>query len=250
MSFTGPVTGPRWHHQDGYEVRFEWGPAGVAALAVAGTTVVVVDVLRFTTAVEAALSVGVDVYPSRWRDESARSLADSVGAVLADGTDPAGPDLSPVRLRDFAPGTAVVLPSPNGSTCATLAAEAGAQVVAACLRNGAATAASLKGAGAVSVIACGERWPDGSLRPCVEDLLGAGSVIARLRGTRSPEAEMAASAWESASQAGIGGVLTTSGSGVELIDKGHRSDVDYAAEEDVSEVVALLQDGRFSAAGP
>jgi 2-phosphosulfolactate phosphatase len=242
------MTGPRWHHQDPYEIRFEWGPVGVTTLASPGSTVVVVDVLRFTTAVEAALSVGVDVYPYQWRDESARRFANSVGAVLADGADPIGPSLSPVRLRSLEPGTAVVLPSPNGSTCAALAAEAGARVVAACLRNASATAASLEGAGTVSVIACGERWPDDSLRPCVEDLLGAGAVIARLGGTRSPEAELAAAAWQSAARTGIAGVLTASGSGVELIDKGHRADVDYAAEADVSEVVAVLRDGRFSAA--
>lgn len=240
------MTGPRWHHQDGYEVRFEWGPVGAATLASAGSTVVVVDVLRFTTAVEAALSVGVDIYPYRWRDESARRFAISVGAILADGADPDGPSLSPIRLRRMEPGATVVLPSPNGSTCAALAAEAGARVVAASLRNATATAAYLGGTGTVSVIACGERWADDSLRPCIEDLVGAGAVITHLDGTRSPEAEAAAAAWESASQKGIGPVLTASGSGVELIDKGHRADVDYAAEVDVSEVVAVLRDGRFS----
>lgn len=33
-------------------------------------------------------------------------------------------------------------------------------------------------AGQVSVVAAGKRWSDGSLRPCVEDLVGAGDNVA------------------------------------------------------------------------
>lgn len=79
------------------------------------------------------------------------------------------------------------------------AAWGGGVVVAACLRNARAVAAWLSersGAddGPVTVIAAGERWPDGSLRPA-QDLLGAGAVVAALaqrRGVRvSPEAAAA-----------------------------------------------------------
>ena len=101
----------------------------------------VVDVLRFTTAVEAAVTRGLAVYPYRWRDASAAAFADSVQARLADEHDPVGPSLSPSSMAGLAPGASVVLPSPNGSTCAILAAEAGARVVAGCLRNAAAVSA-------------------------------------------------------------------------------------------------------------
>ena len=110
--------------------------------AVSADVVVVVDVLRFTTAVDAAVSRGIAVHPYRWRDDGAARLAASVGAVLADGS-PGAPSLSPGSLLDLPMGSAVVLPSPNGSTCAALAAERGATVVAACLRNSAAVAAWL-----------------------------------------------------------------------------------------------------------
>ena len=168
--------------RDDFDVRFEWGAAGTVALALQARVMVVVDVLRFTTAVEAAVSRGAIVYPYRWRDGSAAAFASSVGAVRADESDPAGPSLSPLSLCRLGAGDAVVLPSPNGSTCAALADEADTAVVASCLRNASAVAAWLNNsARPVVVIACGERRPDGSLRQCLEDLLGAAPSSAVFR---------------------------------------------------------------------
>jgi 2-phosphosulfolactate phosphatase len=71
-----------------------------------------------------------------------------------------------------------VLPIPNGSAIAT--ALGGKPVVAACLRNAAAVAGRLTAEGfgtaqrPIVVIAAGEQWPDGPLRPAVEDLLAPG----------------------------------------------------------------------------
>lgn len=233
---------PEWSDQRGFDVRFEWGPTGVEALA--GQMVVVVDVLRFTTAVDAAVSQGVTVHPCRWRDESADALAASLGAELADGS--AGrPSLAPTSLLRLAPGSRVVLPSPNGSTCAVMAHEAGATVVAACLRNAAAVASWLDGAtGPVSVVACGERWHDGTLRPALEDLLGAGAVIAGLTGTRSPEAQMASGAWLDARDR-IAEVLAACTSGREMVAREWVDDLAFASEVDVSATVPVLQDGAF-----
>ena len=78
------MTMANWHLQDDYDVRFEWGAAGTSALAGRTRAVAVVDVLRFTTAVEAAVSRGAVVYPFRWHDASAAAFARSVGAALAD----------------------------------------------------------------------------------------------------------------------------------------------------------------------
>jgi 2-phosphosulfolactate phosphatase len=235
-----------WHLQDDYDVRFEWGAAGTSALAGRTRAVAVVDVLRFTTAVEAAVSRGAVVYPFRWHDASAAAFARSVGAALADESDPSGPSLSPVSLRRLSAGEALVLPSPNGSTCAALADKAGASVVASCLRNASAVAAWLNDSvRPVAVIACGEHWPNGSLRPCLEDLLGAGALISHLAGSRSPEAASAADLWDAVRNHDVAGVLRASGSGRELQAKGHADDVEYAGEAGASTVVPVLIGGRF-----
>lgn len=234
---------PSWARQAGYQVRFEWGAAGVEALG--GEYVAVVDVLRFTTAVEAAVSKGAMVYPYRWKDASAAAFALELGAVLAGPGDSAGPTLSPVRLLTLAPGTRLVLPSPNGSTCAAIAGEAGATVVAACLRNARAVSAWLNDRTTrVTVIACGERWPNGSMRPSLEDCLGAGAIIAGLAGSRSPEAAAAAAVWEDA-KANVSAALLDCSSGRELQERGWLEDVKFAAEVNASSIVPILRNGAF-----
>jgi 2-phosphosulfolactate phosphatase len=234
---------PTWAGQEKYGVRFQWGP--VVAPACGEGVCVVVDVLRFTTAVEAAASRGVAVYPYRWRDATAAAFADSVQALLADAQDPTGPSLSPLSMDGLAPGASLVLPSPNGSTCAVLASEAGARVAAGCLRNAAAVGSWAAGAGApVTVIACGERWPDGSLRPSLEDLLGAGAILASMSGDPSPEARAAIAAFRDAAHC-LPEVLSECVSGRELSEKGWAADVSFAAQLNASTTVPVLTDGAF-----
>ncbi|GGY37586.1 2-phosphosulfolactate phosphatase [Streptomyces tanashiensis] len=244
-------------------VSFGWGPVEARALGPAAGCVVVVDVLSFTTAVGVAVEGGTAVLPYRWRDATAAAYARERDAVLAVGrreaTEAHPWSLSPAALRS-APvpmPDRLVLPSPNGSTIAAEAAARGATVVAASLRNHSAVARRLADEGygtadrPLAVIASGERWPDGSLRPALEDLLGAGAVLAGLRAvggprTLTPEATAAATLWDATEDPVA--ALHGCDSGRELYEYGFPQDVAVAAEIDRSTAVPFLVDGAFQEA--
>jgi hypothetical protein len=56
-----------------------------------GGSCIVVDVSCFTTAVEAAATRGVTVYPFRWRDARTAEFVKSVHTLLAQRGRPSGP---------------------------------------------------------------------------------------------------------------------------------------------------------------
>jgi 2-phosphosulfolactate phosphatase len=211
---------------------------------------VVVDVLSFTTCVDVAVGHGASVLPYPWRDDGAAAYAAARGARLAEGrsAQPGSFCLSPASLAGVPPGTRIVLPSPNGSALSFAARDTGTQVVAACLRNAAAVAQWVAERGVpVLVVPAGERWPDGSLRPCVEDLLGAGAVIEGLAGGRSPEAETARAAFRGLRDR-LQETLSACSSGRELFERGFAADVEIAAQLNVSQTVPLLYGEAFVAA--
>ncbi|MFK4045993.1 2-phosphosulfolactate phosphatase [Roseomonas mucosa] len=146
----------------------------------------------------------------------------------------------------------MLLPSPNGSRLSVAAAGTRRRipVLAGCLRNARAVAAAarrLAGTGAVGVIPAGELWPDGGLRPAIEDLLGAGAIIEHLGGEASPEAEVARDAWRAAGHR-LGRMIRLCTSGQELVSRGYSGDVDLALEEDASATAPVLRDGAYRAA--
>jgi 2-phosphosulfolactate phosphatase len=229
--------------QSRYQVRFDWESTGLQAIAVDEPVVVVVDILSFSTAVSVALSRGAAVLPFPWRGGRAAEYAREHGALLAGerGTD--AYSLSPVSLYCLPRHARIVLPSPNGSSicfgasCST--------VTTGCLRNRRAVVELAQSFGRpIAVIAAGERWPDGSLRPPLEDLLGAGAIISQLSGSRSAEAHTAALAFESTTD--VPDALLNCASGVELCERGFSCDVLAAAEVDVDERASVLRDGAFA----
>ncbi|EJL40201.1 MULTISPECIES: 2-phosphosulfolactate phosphatase [Brevibacillus] len=175
--------------QTGADVRFDWGYEGVRTLAALSDIVVIIDVLSFTTCVDVVLNRGGTVFPYPSKGKAAGEYADQVNAIVA-GKRGEPISLSPYELSTIPFGSRIVLPSPNGATCSFLARESKATVVAGCFRNVSAVASfARQSEGVVSVIACGERWPDGSLRPAFEDLMAAGAILSQLEEQRlSPEA--------------------------------------------------------------
>lgn len=244
------------HRQRSYGVRVDWGLAGAEAVVEAADVAVVVDVLSFTTTLSVAVDLGCAVLPYRWADSTASGYAREHGAVLAVGRSSAGPgdvSLSPASLRSGPAPARLVLPSPNGSTIASTLGLATGTCLGASLRNAAAVGSWIAarydpGTAVVAVVAAGEQWPGGSLRPAVEDLWGAGAVVDRLarHGWRrsSPEAAAARAAWL-AVEGDVLPALLGCASGQELVAKGWRGDVEIAAEVSGSRSVPLLQGPAF-----
>lgn len=207
--------------QSRYQVRMDWAIPGLERVA-ASDIIVVVDVLRFSSSVTDRVAAGETV------PLDAAALADSV----------------------------------NGAAVAARAAEAAGDptVLLGCLRNAAAVAdvvlAEQHRRGArtsVAVIAAGELTssePHADLRFAVEDLLGAGAIIDALGALgldhTSPEAAAACEAFRGL-RAAARHLLTASGSGQELAERGARDEVLAAATVDASACVPILRDGVFEA---
>ncbi|WP_314505694.1 2-phosphosulfolactate phosphatase [uncultured Microbacterium sp.] len=203
--------------QSTYQVRLEWGVDGLARLAPA-EIVVVVDVLRFSTTVIDAVQRG-----ERYRLDAAAHAV-----------------------------------SINGAAVAAAAADAGALVLLGALTNASAVAAAAlaeqqrRGARtSIAVIAAGELGSvDARLRFAMEDQLGAGAVVDALGALgidhTSPDAAVAAESFRALRRAAKH-LLTASGSGLELIERGRQDEVLAAAAVDAASLVPVLRDGVFRA---
>ena len=233
------------------QVLSEWGLAGIAALHEHVGVLVIVDVLSFSTAVDVAVSRGAIVYPFSFAEEQgARFAAERVGALLARPRRSAGAkySLSPASLLSIPAGTKLMLPSLNGSRLSVVAGRTTGRipVLTGCLRNARAVAVVARAIAdkAIGLVPAGERWPDGSLRPAVEDLLGAGAIVDHLDWPCSPEAQVARDAYRTAGR-DIDRLIRLTLSGRELVDAGYSGDVDLALEQNASTTVPVLTDGAF-----
>lgn len=206
--------------QSRYQLRFEWGVAGLERLA-ASDIVVVVDVLRFSSTVIDRVAAGESVP----LDAAAHAVSRNGAAVAA-------------AAADFAPAPVILVGGLRNASAVAAAALAEQQ------RRGARTS--------IAVIACGELpgRDEAAPRFAVEDLLGAGAVIDALGALgldhTSPEAAAACEAFR-----GLRGatrhLLTASGSGQDCIDRGAHDEVLAAAAVDASASVPVLRGGVFVA---
>lgn len=231
----------------------EWGPEGARKFDGSVGAIVIVDVLSFSTCIDIAVSRGASVYPFHYRD-----LTAAMEAARVLGAEVAGPrgsakyrfSLSPASLASIAPDTKLVLPSPNGS--AISAAARSVPVLTGCLRNARAVAKrtiDVAEGRSIAVIPAGERWPDGGLRPAIEDWIGAGAIIDELGLPCSPEAEVARQAYRSA-RSNLASLLRECESGRELLDCGFHEDVEAAVALNVSSTAPILANGAYIARRP
>jgi 2-phosphosulfolactate phosphatase len=245
------------HAQTAYPIRLEWGRTGAAAITADCDVAVVVDTLSFTTTLTVAADRDVVVFPYQWRDSRAEAFAVEREATLAVGRSEAAAgqvSLSADTIRHASGLRRLVLPSPNGSSISFELARQVPVVIGVSLRNRRVAAQWLLSrheenpAIRVAVIAAGEQWPDGSLRPAAEDLWGAGALLDVLSRTGwsgfSPEASLAVAAFRSVA-ANVGAALADCASGRELIAMGYRNDVTTASEIDSSSSIPLLREDAF-----
>jgi 2-phosphosulfolactate phosphatase len=232
-----------WFSQP-HRVRMDWGWRGARNAAARGDAVVVVDVLRFSTAAIAAAERRVIIYPAANANEL-KSIELNYGASAT------GNGLAPASYDELSAGQKFALYSPNGATCVRRATEAPAVLIGA-LVNASAVAECinwmLKNTTiSITVLACGERWhgagdgsEDGALRFAVEDYLGAGAILSMCAGDAlSPEARVCAGAF-GAAISNLKDLILRCGSGIEQIAKNDRLSVERAAKLDLHRAVPVL----------
>lgn len=226
------------------EIFCEWGAEGITKLSPQVDIFIIVDVLSFSTCVDAAVSNGAFILPFPHKDERAAEYAKENNAELASVKRSKSEfSLSPSSLISIKPLTRLVLPSPNGSE---LSFASDKITLTACLRNCRAVAEYVNTLGKnVGVIPAGERRTDDALRLAMEDYIGAGAVISFLKGKRSETAEDAELSFKGFRR-NLYDTIRKSVSGIELIEMGFPEDVKFACELDAGRSVPLLQKGVYS----
>ena len=241
--------------QSNYQVRFDWGIDGLARLEPADV-IVVVDVLRFSTAATRAIEAGREIV---LRPELSRNGAPIAHAAREHAARGATVLIGCLRNRGAIADAIVAEQHARGGRMSVVVIAAGER---------AARRTPLPMLLGSSVPQPGQHAEGGDENPehgghdpqgvdqerdaaqlprfAVEDLLGAGAIIDALitRGIDhcSPEASVAAEGF-AALQHGLGHLLGASGSGRELAAAGLDGDVAYASALDASSAVAVLRDG-------
>ncbi|MFC7370958.1 2-phosphosulfolactate phosphatase [Fictibacillus iocasae] len=247
-----------YYNQSGYSVKVEWGQRGAREAAQRGDIIVIVDVLSYSSTVAAALHHGAQVYPfPPPNNEKAKEYAASLGAEMVLGRAEAertgGYTLSPVSFKRDDRDRKFVLCSLNGAACTEAAKAVPALLIGSLVNADVAAKAAhdqqKKTGRDITIVPCGEQWEDphhdeNGMRPGIEDYLGAGAILASLEGTFSPEAEVCAASF-AACQHNLEQLITQSGSGRELVERGYGADVEFCRCLNTLEQVPVLYNGCF-----
>ncbi|WP_227397088.1 2-phosphosulfolactate phosphatase [Jeotgalibacillus aurantiacus] len=242
--------------QHGYEIKLEWGRRGAREAAERGDIIIIVDVLSFSSTVTAAMNVQATIFPFP-PSEDGRLYAKEKDAEYILGRAEAAkrglPTLSPVTFGSEHANKRFVLSSLNGAYCTWLASDVAALLIGS-LRNASAVAKAanelqLKSGKDITLVPCGEQWNEpmeheDSLRPSIEDYLGAGAILSELTGCISPEATLCKLAFEQ-SKDQLSYLIYDCGSGRELRERGFEADVHFCSQLNKDNVVPILNKDHF-----
>jgi 2-phosphosulfolactate phosphatase len=227
-------------------------PAELPEGAASNKSVAVIDVLRATTSMVAALDAGAkDVVPAASVEEATK-LAETLGRehiVLCgerDGQKINGFDLgnSPFEFTaDIVQGKTLVMATTNGTTMFNKV-KPSSVVCVACITNARAAAQSLAAAGQDILLVCSGKLGRFSL----EDTVGAGMIATGLAEI-DPEIAMTdgalvAQALYQKYKKNLLRAMKASEHGRYLTSLGYKADLEYAVRENITATVPALREGR------
>jgi 2-phosphosulfolactate phosphatase len=235
-------------------------PALVEPPALAGKTVVVIDILRATTTIVHALAAGAtQVIPCLEIDDAKKAAAELNGpSVLGGergGLPIAGFDLgnSPAEYtRERVAGKTVVFTTTNG-TRAMKRCHAAQRVLVGAFVNFSAICRELVNVDQIALVCAGT---DGHVTR--EDTLFAGAIVDDLTRSKkwqlNDQALLSADAWHAAvrllTDRPLGMMLRDSRGGKNLIETGQENDIDLASQMDKFDIVPELNLTTWRIAAP
>jgi phosphosulfolactate phosphohydrolase-like enzyme len=240
----------------------DWGVDGMRYALQNSDITVVVDTLRFSTAVVTAVANGFTIYPVADR-KVGEELALSIGAHVAGKSGSSRYSISPHSYLNVEGevNKEVVLYSPNGAACSALVGS-GYLAYVGCLLNARSvgefvTALACRKRVNVTIIAAGEQrsidtgerivYERKSAYPvfAIEDYLASGAIMRYSELRKSPEAQLCEMSFEGA-KARIEALLLESFSGRYLVQNGLRDDVIHAVQLNLYDAIPSIENGRIS----
>jgi 2-phosphosulfolactate phosphatase len=243
------------------KIQLDWELEGLKFALRNNDIVVIVDVLRFSSAVVTAIANGFTIYPVSDRN-SGHELAASLNAEMSGKSGEARFSLSPLSYLEPSDQKQVVLYSPNGAACCELVKEYDHAYIG-CLLNAEAVAShitkvakdtgrdvTLIAAGEQRAIESGERIvyiKDVSRRVfAVEDYLGCGAIISSTSFSKTADARVCELAFK-ASQNKIENLLLESFSGKYLIQRDMAKGVEHVSRLNRYDTIPVIYDGKIKA---
>lgn len=245
--------------QSPYDCRIEWGKRGAREAAERGDIIIIVDVLSFSSTVISALKYGAVIYPYP-PNLDGENYAAKLGAEYIIGRAEAAkmgkPTLSPVSFNREHTQKKYVLTSLNGAYCTWIASKVPALLIGSFLNASSVASVAnklrLQTNANITIIPCGEQWNDvmendDTLRPSMEDYLGAGAILSCLDGKKSPEAEVCIGAFLNG-KLKLNELIWECGSGRELRQRGYGDDVKHCSRLNIFDIVPILDVDKFVSA--